>query len=371
MRTRLEERGFVNRSVRAEAVKFPRHTDLRQKLNQAVENYFQNRRNRKRTGGLSLLVKTLAIVAWAATSWVLLVFFAATWWQALLAGASLGLAVAGIGFNVGHDGGHGSFSRVRFFNRLSAISLDLVGGSSYVWNFKHNIVHHQFTNVDGVDEDLEAWPFLRLSPGQRRLWFHRFQWLYIWPLYLFFPPKWQWFDDFKTLIRGKVGGQKIARPKGWNLTWLFVGKLLFFTWALIIPLMVHSFWQVLAIYLFVALVLGVTLGTVFQLAHCVEEAHFEPAPAAGERLPRSWAEHQLATTVDFSPRNRLLAWYLGGLNYQVEHHLFPRVSHVHYRGLQPVIRGVCVEAGVKHLCASSFPRALFSHLHFLHRMGKG
>jgi linoleoyl-CoA desaturase len=239
-----------------------------------------------------------------------------------------------------------------------------------MWNYKHNVFHHQYTNVAGVDEDLEAWPFLRLSPAQRRLWFHRFQWLYIWPLYVFFPPKWEWFDDFRTLIRGKVGAQKIVRPKGWNLTWLFAGKALFFTWALIIPLFVHSFWHVVGIYAFVALVLGITLGTVFQLAHCVEETEFHLIPARGARLPDSWAEHQLATTADFAPRNPLLTWYLGGLNYQVEHHLFPKVSHVHYRRLQPLIQKVCSEAGVKHLCARSFPKALISHVRYLHRMGK-
>ena len=353
----------------SQPVKFPPHTPLRERLNQAVESYFNGGR-KKRTGGIRIWIKSVAIVAWAVTSWIALVFFAANWWQALLLGASLGLAVAGIGFNVMHDGGHGAYSRKKIFNRFSAVMLDLVGGSSYMWNFKHNIMHHQFTNVDGVDNDLEAWPFLRLAPGQKRLWFHRFQWLYIWPLYVFLPPKWQWWDDFRSLIAGRIGGQRIPRPKGWNLTWLFLGKLLFFTWALIVPLMVHSFWHVLAIYAFVALVLGVTLGTVFQLAHCVEEADIQPVPAGGGRLPKSWAEHQLATTADFSPRNPLLTWYLGGLNYQVEHHLFPRISHIHYKKLAPAVRQVCHEEGVPHLTNRNLFTALRSHIHFLRRMGR-
>ena len=353
---------------RSQPVKNPPHSPLREILNQTVE-YYIKRDRKKKTGGLRIWIKSCAIVAWAATSWIALVFFAANWWQALLLGASLGLAVAGIGFNVQHDGGHGAYSRTKLFNRFSALMLDLVGGSSYMWNFKHNIMHHQYTNVDGVDDDLEAWPFLRLAPGQKRLWFHRFQWLYIWPLYVFFPPKWQWWDDFRTLIKGKIGDQRIPRPKGWNLTWLFLGKLLFFTWALIVPLFVHSFWHVLGIYAFVALVLGITLGTVFQLAHCVEEADIQAVPAGG-RLPQSWAEHQLATTADFSPRNPILTWYLGGLNYQVEHHLFPRISHVHYKRLAPVVRKVCADAGVPHYTNSNLFKALRSHVRFLRRMGK-
>ncbi len=349
--------------------KFSPHTSLRDRLNAAVEAYFEDS-GRSRHGGLRMWVKTATIFAWAGGSYVALVFLAATWWQALLAGASLGLAVAGIGFNVQHDGGHGAYPKRRLGNRLTAWTLDLIGGSSYMWNFKHNITHHHYTNVDGVDEDLQADPFLRLAPGQPRYWYHRYQHLYVWLLYAFFPAKWEWYDDFKNLILGRSGHQRVPRPRGWALTWLFLGKLIFAAWALAIPLVLHSLWQVLAIYAFVALVLGVTLGTVFQLAHCVEEADITPLPANGVRLPRSWAEHQLATTADFAPRNPVLGWYLGGLNFQVEHHLFPRVSHVHYPKLAAIVRRVCAESGVRHHTHRSLRSALRSHIRFLKHMGR-
>ena len=349
-------------------VKFPAHSDLRARLNAAVDQYFKERGIAK-DGGWRILLKTGLIVAWAAVSWTALVIFAENWWHVLIAGMSLGLSIAGIGFNVMHDGGHHAFSKKRWVNRWSGRMLDLIGGSSYLWNQKHNILHHQFTNVKGVDEDIEAEPFLRLSPHQEHRSYHRFQFLYIWVLLGFFLPRWQWHDDFSNLAKGRVGDQKIPRPKGFPLVWLFMGKLLFFSWALIIPLILHAWLPVLLTYAYVCLVTGITIATVFQLAHCVEETAMLDHPDAGERLPQPWAEHQLATTADFAPRSRFLAWYLGGLNYQVEHHLFPRVSHIHYPKLIAVVRGVCKEMGVKHHCNPSMIGAISSHIRFLRKMG--
>ena len=349
--------------------RYPAHTDLRERLNRAVDQYFRTKGVR-REGGQRLWWKTATIIAWAVGSWVALVFFTFAWWQALLAGASLGLAVAGIGFNVMHDGGHGAFSKRKWANRWMARVLDLIGGSSYHWNWKHNILHHQYTNVDGVDEDLEAEPFLRLAPRQKRRFYHRLQHLYVWGLLAFFYPKWQFVDDFRALIRGKIGKQSIPRPRGFQLTWMLIGKTVFFAWALIVPLVMHSWWEVLLVYAFVCSVTGITIGVVFQLAHCVEEAAITPRPNEATPMPTAWAEHQLATTADFAPRNPLLTWYLGGLNFQVEHHLFPRVSHVHYPKIAEVVQGVCRENGVPHHTHRTLFGAFRSHIRFLRRMGR-
>ena len=351
------------------AVKYPPHSPLRAELQRRVEAHFRGK-SFGPEGGLRLGLKSGLILAWWLGSYLLLVFWAHGFWQVSLLAASLGLAVAGIGFNIQHDGGHGSCSRRRLGNRLSSLALDLMGGSSYFWHFKHNVLHHHFTNVDGVDDDLQAGPLLRLAEGQRRRWFHRFQHWYIWLLYAFLPPKWQLYDDWSTLATGRIGDQPVPRPRGWDLGLLFLGKVVFVTWAFAVPLTMHSVGSVLLVYSFCALVTGVTLGTVFQLAHCVEEAGFSRIPARDERMARAWAEHQLATTVDFAPGNRWLTWYLGGLNFQVEHHLFPRVSHIHYRALAPVIRSVCVEFRVPHHSHETMWGALRSHVRYLKRMGR-
>lgn len=354
---------------RSPVVKYPKHSPLRAELVRRVDAYFEET-GTSRSGGWRIALKAVVILSWYVGSWVFLVFAAVTWWQVLLGTLSIGLAAAGVGFAVQHDGGHGASSQRKLGNRLAAYGLDLLGGSSYVWSFKHNIIHHQFTNVDGVDDDLEAEPFLRMTEGQSHHWFHRFQHLYFWMAYAWLPPKWHFWDDFASVITGRVGSQTIPRPKGFDLFALFGFKAFFITFAFVIPLMLHPWWAVLGVYAVASAVIGITLATVFQLAHCLEEAEFVPIPAEGERLERPWAEHQLATTVDFAPHNTFLTWYLGGLNYQVEHHLFPGISHVHYPAIRRIVESVCAEAGVEHKSNPTFLGALASHRRYLKRMGR-
>ena len=352
------------------AVKYPGHSPLFVELRRRVDAYFAET-GEERAGGSRILVKTGVIFAWLLVSYIALVFFAETWWQVLLLASSCGLAVAGVGFNVQHDGGHGAYSSNKKLNALSALTLDVVGGSSYVWSFKHTILHHHFTNVRGADEDIEAAPFLRLAPGQKRYWFHRFQHWYAWVLFGFLPPKWAYVDDIKSALTGRVGAQSIPKPNSRQMAIMLLGKLIYFGWTLGLPIAVgHSVGAVLGIYAFASLLTGFTLAVVFQLAHCLEEADFREIPEAGQKMDRSWAEHQLATTVDFAPKSRFLTWYLGGLNFQVEHHLFPRVSHVHYPKLAKIVREVCDEYGTEHRSHERFFSALASHARHLRNLGR-
>src|SRR5262245_54200064 len=127
-----------------------------------------------------MYVKTSVLLLWLAASYVALVFLPITAWQAILLAVSLGCAMAMVGFNVQHDGGHRAYSKRRLVNRLMAFSLDVLGGSSYFWNYKHNIAHHTYPNVLGADDDIYLGPLGRLSPHERRYWFHRFQHIYMW-----------------------------------------------------------------------------------------------------------------------------------------------------------------------------------------------
>ncbi|EAU67696.1 linoleoyl-CoA desaturase (Delta(6)-desaturase) [Stigmatella aurantiaca DW4/3-1] len=317
-----------------------------------------------------MYAKTGAILGWFAASYVWLVFGATGVWGAAAGCVSLGLAMAGIGFSIMHDANHGSYSDRRFINRLMGWTLDVVGGSSYVWSWKHNIFHHSHPNVAGLDEDIDIQPLCRIAPGQRSYAAHRFQHLYIWLLYGLLPLKWHFIDDFRNLVSGRIGHQKMPRPSAWKLTGVLAGKLLFFGWALGIPLLVHSAWQVALGYAVTSLVLGVTLSTVFQLAHCVEEAEFREVPEGNHTFPRDWAEHQVETTVDFARGNPLVSWYLGGLNFQVEHHLFPRVSHLHYPALSRIVERTCQEHGIRYRSQQSVGAALKSHVRWLKRMGR-
>jgi linoleoyl-CoA desaturase len=318
----------------------------------------------------SMYTKMGIVFAWLIVSYVILVFLAGTWWLALPAALSVALAATAVGFNVQHDGGHRSFSRHAWVNRWMARSLDVVGASSYMWDHKHNTLHHTYANIEGHDDDIDVGFFGRLAPEQRRLFFHRLQHLYLWGLYALLPLKWHVYDDFSHLARGEIAGHRFARPRGKDLAVFLGGKLLFFGLALGLPSFFHPFWIVLLFYVGITGVQGIILSVVFQLAHVVEEAEFPMPDAVTQRMGSHWAVHQVETTVDFSPGNPVITWYVGGLNYQIEHHLFPRVSHVHYPRIARIVAQACRRHGIRYNVHPTLWQAIGSHFRWLREMGR-
>jgi linoleoyl-CoA desaturase len=347
--------------------KFPKGNQFYIELQRRLSGYFQESGKQPRDCP-RMYWKTGLILAWFFTCYALLLLVDMTWWQALPVVVLLGVATAAIGFNVQHDAGHQAYSEKSWINRLLASTLDLVGGSSYYWHFKHGIYHHTFTNIDGHDSDIDLGFLGRLSPHQRRYWFHRWQHFYIWPFYGLVVIKWQLFDDFFTLITGRIGNYRVPFPGRWDLAIFLVGKLLFITLAFVLPLCFHPWWLVLTCYGLAMLVTGVVLSVVFQLAHCLEPAAF-PLPSATNHMEHNWAVHQVETTVNFAPRSRVLTWLLGGLNYQIEHHLFPRVCHTHYPALAGIVRRTCAEFGLAYHVYDTFWEALRAHFRWLRLMG--
>lgn len=338
-------------------------------LKALVRDHVSDRR-RARRAQTHMYAKTVAMIGWAAASWALLMFFASGWWQGGIFAVSLGLALAGIGFNVTHDANHGSYSKHRWLNRSLRWSLDLIGASSYVWRIKHNVVHHTYTNISGADGDIEQLPFLRLAPDQRKRWFHRFQHIYAWPLYGFFAVKWQIFGDITQLRIGHVEGTPLPWPRGRELVGFWVGKFIFLTWAIGLPLLFHPVWHVALGFLVASFVLAFVLALTFQLAHCVDGAEFTTTAAMATPERTEWARHQVETTVDFAPRNRFLAWYMGGLNFQIEHHLFSRVCHTHYPSLAPIVQEVCARHDIRYQVHHTLVGAIGAHVRWLRRMGQ-
>jgi linoleoyl-CoA desaturase len=316
-----------------------------------------------------MYLKTALLMAACAASYILLVFTAQTWWQALPLAILLGLATAGIGFNVQHDGGHQAYSRRPWINTLMALTLDLVGGSSYVWRHKHGILHHTYVNITNHDDDINLGILARLTPSQTRRSLHRWQHLYVWALYGLLAIKWHLVSDFRNIIVGRLGPRRFPRPTGWPLVIFLAGKATFLLLVFGIPLLLHPPWAVFSSYAVAAFVLGLTLSIVFQLAHCVEQAAFPvPRPDTG-RIENPWAIHQVQATVNFARRSPLAAWFLGGLNFQIEHHLFPRICHVNYPAMSALVESTCREFGVPYLEHPSFRAGLASHYRWLQRMG--
>lgn len=338
-------------------------------LKKRVSLYFEENSVSPR-GDWRMVVKTAVLLSWFLGSYSCLVFAAHTWWQTALCSVLLALAMGGIGFSVQHDANHGSYSNSGTANRLLGLGLDLLGGSSYLWRIKHNISHHTYTNLRGADDDIDVEPLARLMPAQPRHWFHRLQHFYIIPVYGFLVPRWHFFTDLKALVLRRTANTRVALPAGVELVEMVLGKVVFLGWAFAIPALVHPLWLVFTVYLATALTLGVVLSVTFQLAHCVEEAAFPEAAPGNNRVAGGWAEHQVRTTVDFAHGNRLLTWYVGGLNYQIEHHLFPRICHVHYPQIAKIVRATCSEFGLRYASHPTLRSAVASHWRWLRRMGK-
>lgn len=348
-------------------MKFDNSDSLGDALRADVDEYFRsghaNRRDSPR-----MWIKTTVILLWFFGSYALLLFGHLHIVGNILTAISLGLATAGIGFNVMHDGCHGSFSRSPGANRWLGRTLDMLGGSSYVWRHQHNRAHHTFTNVAGHDEDIEMGALIRLSPNQPLMFHHRFQFIYIWFLYALLVPKWVFVDDYVALGRGQVGTTKMRFPRGSELAVFVGGKLLSGMMIFGLPLLLHPARDVLPLFALWAAVAGVVLAVVFQLAHAVTGTEFPTAE--GVEPARSFARHQLATTADFAPRNRLLTWYVGGLNFQIEHHLFPRIAHSNYPALASIVRARATEAGAPYLIHDTFFAAIRAHHRHLVAMGR-
>jgi len=350
------------------SVKFGNGHAFQLEVRRRVDDYFRVSGRRQRDCW-QMYVKTAVIVASFAISYVWLVFVAEVWWHGTLLAMLLGLSAAGIGFNIQHDGGHEAYSRCPWVNKLMAMTLEMIGGSSYLWRWKHAVFHHTYVNITGHDTDIDLGVLARLTPHQKRLAYHRWQHVYLWPLYGLLAIKWQLVDDFRKLISGRISNQRFPRLEGWELVIFVAGKAIFFTTAFGIPLLFHSVVAVLVCYVVAALVLGMVLSVVFQAAHCVEEAEF---PLPGEetgRIEHAWAVHQAETTVDFARRSRVLAWLLGGLNFQIEHHLFPKISHVNYPVISRLVEETCRDFGIRYAEHRSFRAAMASHFRWLRRMG--
>ena len=316
---------------------------------------------------LLLWAKAAFVLTWALASYIVLVFVSVSAPLVIAASISLGVAAAGIGFMIMHDANHHAFAPRRSVNRVMALSLDLIGGSSYVWSAKH-LAHHTYPNVSDHDPDIDALPFARFDPAQRRRSWHRYQHLYLWLFYMVITMRWQFVTDFTFLRRGRAGRTKLRPPSGVALASLIAGKIVFVTWAIVIPLALHPALPVLGVFLLTSAVTSLALTTVFQLSHCVAEAEFVD-PMTDDRT-RTWQVHQVESTVDFAHGNRLLSMYVGGLNHQIEHHLYSRLPHTVYGRIAVIVEEEAGRHGISYLHHPTFRRALRAHTAWLKQMGR-
>ncbi len=350
--------------------KFPQATrSLHTELKKRVQDYFDNR-GIDSTGNPKLFTKAILMISGLVLIYVHLLFFTPAWYFALGECVIMGGIVAAIGFNVMHDGSHGSFSEKRWLNKVAASSISLLGANHFMWNMKHNMIHHTFTNIDGVDDDIEIGVLMRMAPTQKRYTMHRFQHIYFWFLYMLLYVFWLFFTDYKKYFSQKIGSVPLKKMNTADHIEFWLVKVYHAAVFIVIPILCVGWISWLVGFLVMSMVAGFVLSIVFQLAHTVEHTAFPVADIETHKLPDEFAAHQIKTTANFATRNKLVSWLVGGLNFQIEHHLFPKISHVHYPAISEIVRNVCNEYQLQYIEYPTMRKAVWAHVRFLRQLGK-
>lgn len=340
------------------------HAELKKRIN----DYFREA-GKASTGNFQLYLKAIILVVAYIAGYVHLIFYTPAAWLAIPECLLMGGLTAAIGFNIMHDGAHGSFSRYKWVNSLAGLSLNFLGANNFMWKTKHNIIHHTYTNIDGMDDDIEARPFLRLCETQKFYKIHKYQHWYFGFAYSLLYIWWVFVTDFKKYFRKRIGDIPLKPMHFWDHVSFWGFKVLYVFLFVAVPVYQVGFTAWLVGFLVFALFAGFVLSIVFQLAHTVEDTQF-PVVDSNNKLEDEWAIHQLKTTANFATHNKVISWLVGGLNFQVEHHLFPKISHVHYPAISKIIKKACADFGVTYIEYPKMRVALASHVHHLKNLSR-
>lgn len=359
---------------RAKSLRFAKdRQDFFITLNKRVNEYFKSR-ELSRHANLEMIVKTIFMfVLYFAPFVLMLTGVVSGTWPMLAMCVLMGTGVAGIGLSIMHDANHGAYSNKPWVNNLVGYSLNIVGGNAFNWKIQHNVLHHTYTNVYDADEDISPRGVLRMSPHSDWKAMHKFQHVYAWFLYGLMTLVWVLAKDIIRLISYHKDG--LIKKQNANLTTeiviLAATKILYLAYIFTLPMVILdlSFWTVLLGFCVMHYVAGFILAIIFQPAHVIEGTeYFEPD--TNGNLENNWAIHQLHTTTNFANKSRLFSWYVGGLNFQVEHHLFPNICHVHYRKIAPIVEATAKEFDIPYKSAETFWDALVGHGKLLKELGK-
>jgi linoleoyl-CoA desaturase len=334
-----------------------------------VDAYFKET-NTTRNANAGMWAKTIFFLGGFFGLYALIISGAFSPWVMLPLAAILGMFSAFVGFNVCHDAIHGSFSPNKHVNKFFSYLFNLLGASPYVWSITHNVVHHTYTNIPGHDEDIEVAPgLIRISEEDPVNRIQRFQHWYAFPLYSLASISWAFRKDYKKFFQPTLGNQEMKHPKKEYFN-LFFYKGIYYFLFIVLPLLVLNitWWQFLIGFLVMHLAQGLTMGLVFQLAHVVEGTDF-PVPDTTGSMEEAWADHQMRTTANFATGSPIAAFFLGGLNRQIEHHLFPKVCHIHYGKIGKIVKQTALEFNIPYIESPTFLSALKSHYRMLKKFG--
>lgn len=353
--------------------KNPGQNEFVKTLRKRVDGYFKEN-NLSKTGGTKIKVKAIVMLLLYTVPYFVLITSSfvnmyVAWGMTFL----MGLGMAGIGFCVMHDANHGSFSNKKWVNKFMGFSLNFLGGNVNNWKAQHNIMHHTYTNIEGYDEDIQPAALLRFSPHSEKKGVHKFQFIYAWFLYCLMTLSWTFAKDFFDVYRYEKKGlyKQLKTTFRKELTQIILTRIMYFIYMVAVPLffMDIAVWQLVIGFLTVHFTAGFVLASVFQIAHVMEENEY-PIPDDNHTIPDQWAAHQLNTTLNFGQNNKILSYFVGGLNFQVEHHLFPNISHVHYNKIAPIVKKTAEEFGLPYNSIEKFRHALIGHGKMLYSLGR-
>jgi linoleoyl-CoA desaturase len=338
-------------------------------LRKNVNEYFKTNQITTK-GNWKMILKSVVMLAAYIVPFILILFVPMSGWLIIPLSVLLGVGMSGIGMSVMHDALHGSFSKKGWLNKLLGNTMYLIGGNKFNWKVQHNILHHTYTNISGFDEDIEPKAIFRLSKNSKLRKFHRYQHIYAFFFYSLMTIS-RMVNDFRQLLKynasGITAGQG-ADPKKEVLK-LVISKLAYIGIFLALPMLVSPFgWLLVLLGFFVMhFTAGLLMSTVFQMAHLVEDAE-QPQPVEGT-IHNEWTIHELETTVNFSRKSRLFGWLIGGLNFQIEHHLFPNICHIHYPAIAPIVEKTAKDFGLKYNQNRTFIGAIGSHVRMMRELG--
>lgn len=354
------------RAYRLTVDKIPFTTTLKQRVSQLFTE-----QDMKRSANYEMVLKTITALSIYLLPYLYMMIAAPASYPLLAAlWIIMGFGMAFIGTSVMHDSLHGSYSNKRSINYLLGVSAWLVGVDPTVWKLQHNVLHHSYPNVEHMDDDINPRYVLRLSPNQPRRWFHRFQHIYAIFLYSISTLIWVTAKDFVKIFRyNSQGLLKKDRPFIYLFIEVFLRKASYLFVFLYVPIVLLPFstGMVILLFVFMHLTAGICLSLIFQPAHVIHTSEFIDPDVATEE--RNWYVHQLHTTSNFGINSRLVFWFSGGLNHQIEHHLFPNICHIHYRKISKIVRETALEYELPYHTQKTFGHAIYHHFKMLKDLG--
>ncbi len=340
-------------------------------LQQRVRKYFKEN-DISRYANVGMVLKTIFMISLYVVPFILMITIINTPLIAFLMYVIMGFGMAGVGLSIMHDANHGSYSKNKRVNKLLGCVINGVGGSDVNWRIQHNVLHHTYTNVSGMDEDINPGIVMRFSPHEKRMKFHKYQHIYAWFFYGLMTLMWCTTKDFIQAKRFN----KHDLLKTQNITYsallrnIIITKVFYFSIIFTLPILFSALplYAIILGFFLMHFIAGVVLAAIFQPAHVIPSSTY-PVPDNSGVVDADWAVNQIYNTANFAPKSTWFSWYVGGLNFQIEHHLFPNISHVHYKSLSKIVKETTTEYNLPYFSFKTFYLALREHTKMLRDLG--